>query len=268
MYLVSLPIKLADLTRGLLQQHASRLALHQELDEGYLVHCALSELFGPRSSDPNASPAGMCPALFSVRTDADPPYSHKIWAYSQYDTDALYAQAERIAPPETFAACHWDRFVQKTMPTLWQSETKFAYSVRVCPTVRYHDEEKSRQKEKKSTVFEADAFMRACTLATEAGQDLPIRAQVYADWLRKRMGDAAFLPPASVRMTGFQVAQFVRQGQSKDFSRKMRSIAYPVAQLEGELIIKDNQAFAHLLETGIGRHTAFGFGMLLLRAAV
>jgi CRISPR system Cascade subunit CasE len=39
----------------------------------------------------------------------------------------------------------------------------------------------------------------------------------------------------------------------------------PDAVLEGVLEVVDGEAFAALLRRGVGRHRAFGFGMLLLR---
>jgi CRISPR system Cascade subunit CasE len=39
----------------------------------------------------------------------------------------------------------------------------------------------------------------------------------------------------------------------------------PDVTLRGRLSITDSAAFADLLRRGVGRHKAFGFGMLLLR---
>jgi CRISPR system Cascade subunit CasE len=39
----------------------------------------------------------------------------------------------------------------------------------------------------------------------------------------------------------------------------------PDAVMRGNLIVSDPAAFAQLLARGIGRHRAYGFGMLLLR---
>jgi CRISPR system Cascade subunit CasE len=44
-------------------------------------------------------------------------------------------------------------------------------------------------------------------------------------------------------------------------------IERPNAVLEGTLTVGDPDAFARLLARGIGRHRAFGFGMLLLKPA-
>ena len=39
----------------------------------------------------------------------------------------------------------------------------------------------------------------------------------------------------------------------------------PDVVMQGRLRVSDPQAFAQLLARGVGRHRAFGFGMLLLR---
>jgi CRISPR system Cascade subunit CasE len=45
-------------------------------------------------------------------------------------------------------------------------------------------------------------------------------------------------------------------------------IERPNAVLEGHLMVRDPVAFRALLARGVGRHRAFGFGMLLLRPPV
>jgi CRISPR system Cascade subunit CasE len=47
--------------------------------------------------------------------------------------------------------------------------------------------------------------------------------------------------------------------------RPTREIVLPEAHFEGILEIKDAEVFRVLLQTGVGRHKAFGFGALMLR---
>ena len=52
--------------------------------------------------------------------------------------------------------------------------------------------------------------------------------------------------------------------------RKRNAARYsegPDALMRGELTVTDGTAFACLLKKGIGRHRAYGYGMLLLRPA-
>jgi CRISPR system Cascade subunit CasE len=39
----------------------------------------------------------------------------------------------------------------------------------------------------------------------------------------------------------------------------------PDATIHGELTVTNSEAFGRLLATGVGRHSAYGYGMLLLR---
>ena len=46
------------------------------------------------------------------------------------------------------------------------------------------------------------------------------------------------------------------------------AIQGPDAVLNGELVVGDPAAFASLLANGVGRHKAYGYGMLMLRPAL
>jgi CRISPR system Cascade subunit CasE len=53
----------------------------------------------------------------------------------------------------------------------------------------------------------------------------------------------------------------------RDKSRRLRSVEGPDASFSGVLVVEDPEKFAGLLAHGVGRHAAFGYGMLLLRPA-
>lgn len=61
-------------------------------------------------------------------------------------------------------------------------------------------------------------------------------------------------------MVAFQPTRAVRK-MHKRYSEG------PDAVLRGELVITDAAKFTELLASGIGRHKAYGYGMLLLRPA-
>ncbi len=52
-----------------------------------------------------------------------------------------------------------------------------------------------------------------------------------------------------------------------DGKRKVRFVNGPDVIFTGQLQVEHSEAFARLLARGIGRHRAFGFGMLLLKPA-
>ena len=74
-----------------------------------------------------------------------------------------------------------------------------------------------------------------------------------------------------VKQAGAHVADSTRfalpRVGRRDASRRLRWVEGPDTVMSGELQTSDPDAFARLLARGIGRHRAFGFGMLLLRPA-
>ncbi len=53
----------------------------------------------------------------------------------------------------------------------------------------------------------------------------------------------------------------------RDKGRALHSLAGPDVSFTGVLTVADPDRFATLLAHGVGRHAAFGFGMLLLKPA-
>lgn len=59
----------------------------------------------------------------------------------------------------------------------------------------------------------------------------------------------------------------LRRSRAEKGGRRLVNLERPQALMTGEMVIADAAAFAALLARGIGRHRAFGYGMLLLRPA-
>jgi len=66
-----------------------------------------------------------------------------------------------------------------------------------------------------------------------------------------------------VKIASFQRERLSRRTHETD--RRAHSVERPDVAFEGTLEVTDANAFDALLRRGIGRHRAFGFGMLLLR---
>ena len=81
------------------------------------------------------------------------------------------------------------------------------------------------------------------------------RELVYADWLAERLGGAATLEPG-VRLAHFLRRRAARTGMAPEG---------PDVTLQGNLIVSDPVRFHQILANGLGRHKAYGYGMLLLR---
>jgi CRISPR system Cascade subunit CasE len=85
-------------------------------------------------------------------------------------------------------------------------------------------------------------------------------------WPRARTRPTRRRAPASIG----DVSRAARCPASQADERPQRKpvvIERPVARITGTLQVETADAFAHLIARGIGRHRAFGFGMLLLRPA-
>jgi CRISPR system Cascade subunit CasE len=93
------------------------------------------------------------------------------------------------------------------------------------------------------------------------------REAVYSDWLKRQFQATAEL--YEVGMTEFKLSAVLRRGAVQtEGSRLKHPVQGPDAVFTGVLQVRDSKAFAALVARGIGRHRAFGFGMLLLKPAV
>jgi CRISPR system Cascade subunit CasE len=140
-------------------------------------------------------------------------------------------------------------------PKAWRAGQRLGFEVRVRPVIRT------------STGRERDAYLSALEVATEEENALQ-REVIYAEWLNRQFqaGDAAKI--IRTTMDSFRLTRVIRKTRDNDASaRKSRSIIGPDALFRGELQVVDSVAFSQLVTRGIGRHRAFGFGMLLLKPA-
>jgi CRISPR system Cascade subunit CasE len=217
----------------------------RDVDAGYLVHGALGELFGDRR-----------PNVFQVMSEQGPRW--RVLAYSFATASELRDHAACFADPAVYAAMDWDSFAGKTMPQVWPEGHTLGFEVRVCPVIR-----KSSSGEKHRAGAEVDAFLARCW---SVGRDTRVdREAVYREWFSENLLRIGGATPERVRLIRMQRHRLVRRTQGNE--RKAHAIERPDATLAGELKITDGMAFMRLLERGIGRHRAFGFGMLLLKPA-
>jgi CRISPR system Cascade subunit CasE len=86
------------------------------------------------------------------------------------------------------------------------------------------------------------------------------REEVYTDWLSRQLDGRGGAALESATLQSFQRTRAVRK-------RGNRYSEGPDALMRGVLTVTDGKAFAELLARGVGRHRAYGYGMLLLRPA-
>ncbi len=155
-----------------------------------------------------------------------------------------------------------DGYQLRPFPTRWPSGHVLGFEVRVRPTVR-------------SVKGERDVFLHA----VEQAQGAPLQRQaVYVQWLQDHLSpregedrqawQGAVDLLDDVHLASYQRLRIVRRTQDTESeARRSQVIDGPDAVLRGHLRVTDPSAFAHLVARGVGRHRAFGFGMLLLSRA-
>ena len=147
------------------------------------------------------------------------------------------------------------RIDSKVMPKTWAKGQTLGFKVRVIPVTRVarkrDDTEETRGLPKK----EMDAFV---IRSAQVGPDTPLeRGEVYGEWLSEQMAPYG-VEVVSSRMTGFAIQRVYRKQEGRRLER-------PDVEMRGVLRIGDPEGFRKLLGRGVGRHLAYGFGMLLLR---
>ncbi|MDC6166469.1 type I-E CRISPR-associated protein Cas6/Cse3/CasE [Paucibacter sp. XJ19-41] len=240
-------------------RHLAAWAAHHGLlprsqgDLGYALHGLLAAVFGEDAPQPFAY-------------DAE---QQALLAYTSLSPEALALHVALAEGPAAQAlglcATAGDAGYQlRAFPGNWPEGQVLRFEVRVRPIVR-----------EGKTGRERDAFLAAADLTPEAELD---RQSVYAQWLKDQLGPRESGPREpwqgamellEVELLRFQLLEVLRQTTrtSADEGRKRRAVGGPDAVLQGRLRVIDSRAFAHLLARGVGRHRAFGFGMLLLRPA-
>lgn len=230
------------------QRLAAWAARHRLLDKegdfGYALHALLHAAFGEHAPQP-----------FRY-LDAEQGFL----AYSRLSAAEL-AQLAALADPDVAAALglgqtpnHKGMSV-RPFPTQWATGHTLGFEVRVRPIIR-----------EGKTGRERDAFLAALEKAGDGELD---RSEVYGQWLRDLLARQSGAELVDASVIRYQQLGVMRKGQkgSTDDVRHSRLVFGPDAVMAGQLRVADPQAFAQLLAQGVGRHRAFGFGLLLLRSA-
>lgn len=208
-------------------------------DLGYGVHAWLAAAFGP-----------LAPKPWRLLMDRHRP--PRVLGYSRCDAEQLQQRLREFAEPAVGAVCpDLDTMITgKVMPS-WRTGRRLAFEVLCCPVGR-----------KSESGVEKDLFLIRADTALEGSLT---RDEVYGEWARERLERAGAATVRSVHLEGFRLVRQTRQLHERTGGRERRHIVRPQALLRGELTVGDPDAFTHLLVRGIGRHRAFGYGMVLLR---
>jgi CRISPR system Cascade subunit CasE len=219
-------------------------------DGGYALHLALRGRFGEAGPQPFRLMEARDGTLSLLGYVPDDGGLDEAAALPSTDAllDRVFGPAER-----------------RPMPAEWREGARYRFDLRARPVVRFGGRVREARAARDGAWLnrggraaqEVDAFVAACE---RAGEGVPVdREAVYHEWLARQLAPAAVLEGCELGQ--FRRVQTRRSSHGKPGARKVEG---PEATLVGTLAVTDVQAFATLLARGVGRHTAFGYGMLLL----
>lgn len=244
LHLIRVPIRRRELVKWVGDRGWGRRSGRASFfDSGRALHHLLVEVFGPCVLQPFRwllSPRGAVGSLY---------------AYSVKDAETLREAARLHAWPEHLSVLDANRLAGKPMPGGWREGQRIGFDLLVRPVRRMRVSARTPTGipvgVKKGS--EVDAYWLKCLREPEGKHN---RESVYLDWLSERLGGAAELD---------RRATHLKQHQRTRVSRGKVSAEGPDAVFHGTLSVEDPASFAHLLAGGVGRHRAYGYGMLLLR---
>ena len=209
----------------------------RHLDLGYHVHGWLTQTVGARVLQP-----------FALRDARASRGTVHLLAYSAMDAAAVEDAAARFGTPSQVEAIR--RVASKPMPEL-SPGTRLDVEVRVVPTVRLRT---PLVPEGATKPVKKGGELCAWRTRLARGEDVDM-GTAYQDWFASRV--AATVERFEVRQR--RRVRMLRRGAG----RKGTTFDLPEATFSATLTTQDG--FMETLASGVGRHRAFGFGMLLVR---
>ncbi len=233
--------------RGLIQRSV--------FDEGLALHILLSSVFGKSTLQPFR--------LFA----SDRRVSATLYAYADLDAAILKETAEITATPDCLEVINTRQILSKPMRSDFPNGLTLGFDVRIRPVRRLMNDLFDSQSGKTLTKgSEIDAF-RVHVLrrfpngwnkdSASSNHIEQSRSKVYIEWLIERLGDCT-----EIQLHNCRLARFQRNRISRN---KGVSIEGPDACIQGSLTVKQSSEFAIKVCNGIGRHRAYGYGMIMLR---
>jgi CRISPR system Cascade subunit CasE len=246
LHLVSCPVYEDKLFAFAARYRGARM---KDFDEGYAVHALMAAVFDHGLPQPER----VAPKPFRVVTKGGGWI--EVLGYSTFDHRELAERARSLSDPGIAKVFEIDRLASKPMPSTFELGARLRFSVRACPIRRI-----AKRGPMTRERCEVDAFL-AQSWEVGGEQDLD-RNEVYREWLGEELRKEGASALLQAEVTRFQLVQLHRRTQAQE--RETRWTARPDVTFEGTLEVRDAPAFMRRLARGVGRHRAFGFGMLLL----
>ena len=236
---------------GLTRAAAERGLIGRGGDLGYALHAALRAAFGEAAPKP-----------FVLRTESRLP---QILGYvvDEPETVRTHAALPPIAEADLIDPLGLSTLEARALPAAWRLGQVLDFEVRARPVIR------TRPQGREGPTRERDLFLAAIE-GTPAPSELvpyrswPERERVYTEWLARELGRGGAAAIETARLVAFRRTRVLSRPLGCDGRRRQTESEGPEAVLRGRLRIEDGAGFTGLLARGVGRHRAFGFGMLLL----
>ena len=242
--LVRMPVAMAELGRWAAQRGG--LWSHNNLDVGRALHHLLGESFPTGALRP-----------FRLFVPSGQQRGH-LYAYTATSEAALRSCFRACASPEAADILEMQALAIRPLPTSWQAGARYGFDVRLRPVVRLAKDITTPLAVWKRHA-EVDAWLaRRLRRPDAAPIALPSRDEVYLDWLANLVA-----PAASLERNGTRIAQL----HHRDIVRGRTTRKGVDIVVHGTFAVRDSDAFSRILARGIGRHRAYGYGMVLLRPA-
>lgn len=262
LHMVSMVLDLTTFRRVAAVQGLAR-AENQLSDEGFALHHMLAETFGKGVIQP-----------FRLMPTRNSKCTGSLYGYSTLTEVDLINTAKTFASPEAVDVFNITRLKTKPMPLHLPKGKRLGFDVRIRPVRKTasvlcgsnHEGDRRTLGEPSRSIAkgsEVDAFLLECLRKTTSNlanvkfeHTGSTRETVYLNWLSERLAPAAVL-----NLNASRVHHMLRR---KVFRNK-KQVDGPDVTVHGEITVTDPSSMMRLLSKGVGRHTAYGYGMLLLR---
>lgn len=206
-------------------------------DPDYAIHCLLEELLATWAMRP----------FRLVFTRGNP--NGVLYGYGTVPVSDLRDLVADVADPLQMEIMPPNGMQAKQMPTRFQEGKILGVELRCRPVRRRF----------KANNQEQDAFLVSAENYPK-GQMPMTREEVYTEWLGFRLNSkgGAELIPGQTKMRAFRLTNGYRKLNGGLTNG-------PDVVLDANIRVTDSMAFQSLLKEGVGRHKAYGYGMLLLK---
>ena len=228
-------------------------------DQGHALHSLLVETFGDLAPHPFRALTG------------ERKRNQSLLGYTRAEADTLNGLLGAFTDPLQDQILIPGTLESKPMAHHWKQGDRLGFEVLVRPIVRPSARLQDEQPEIRAAMeqngirpnMEIDAFRWETIVKPALGGFPQGRDQTYAEWLAKRANSqkGCLIEPQDVVLHDFQKTRVFRKAGSSG----------PVgtdAVLRGIMTVTNPGEFNQLIAHGLGRHRAYGYGMILLRPPV